>query len=195
MIKIKLMLENLCLKSSIHRDLMLLQNQLPFFFLESLYDLGFSNHPAQNNPSFLQLACNYFKEYNPQKKSIEKIKHLTDSVRLFHLPSHLFHLPSYHLSRPTTDTKEVKITNLHSASELHEAGVRFKMIDSDCLLDVSFNKKKCVIQIPQIVFEDPTESVIQNLMALKQCHYPDETHICDYITLLDYIIDTTEDVD
>ena len=32
-------------------------------------------------------------------------------------------------------------------------------------------------------------------MALEQCHYPFETYICNYIVLLDFLIDTKEDVE
>ncbi|KAK3195185.1 hypothetical protein Dsin_026495 [Dipteronia sinensis] len=32
-------------------------------------------------------------------------------------------------------------------------------------------------------------------MALELCHYPDETHICNFILLMDFIINTEKDVD
>nr|XP_023916201.1 uncharacterized protein LOC112027781 [Quercus suber] len=43
--------------------------------------------------------------------------------------------------------------------------------------------------------DDATEIRFRNLMALEQCHYPSESHICDYIMLLDYLINTREDVE
>ena len=43
--------------------------------------------------------------------------------------------------------------------------------------------------------EDSTECLFRNLMALEQCHYPLEAYICNYFALLDYLIDTREDVE
>ena len=32
-------------------------------------------------------------------------------------------------------------------------------------------------------------------MALEQCHYPSEAYICNYIVLLDYLINNRDDVE
>jgi len=32
-------------------------------------------------------------------------------------------------------------------------------------------------------------------VALEQCHYPTHTYICNYVVLLDYLIDTERDVE
>ncbi|KAJ0081191.1 hypothetical protein Patl1_12016 [Pistacia atlantica] len=39
------------------------------------------------------------------------------------------------------------------------------------------------------------ECLIRNLMALELCHYPSKTYICDYIHLMDSLINTENDVD
>ena len=51
------------------------------------------------------------------------------------------------------------------------------------------------LYVPQFLVEDKTESFFRNLMALEQCHYPSEAYICNYICLLDYLINTREDVE
>lgn len=45
------------------------------------------------------------------------------------------------------------------------------------------------------IFEKWTESLLRNLMALEQCHYPHIPHICDYVFLMDSLINSTKDED
>ncbi|KAL0007606.1 hypothetical protein SO802_009108 [Lithocarpus litseifolius] len=40
-----------------------------------------------------------------------------------------------------------------------------------------------------------TEDLFRNLMALEQCHYPKEAYICNYILLLDFLINNKDDVE
>ena len=42
---------------------------------------------------------------------------------------------------------------------------------------------------------DGTEELFRNLTALEQCHYPDKAYICNYIVLLDYLINSKENVE
>jgi hypothetical protein len=52
-----------------------------------------------------------------------------------------------------------------------------------------------VLELQPFTVLDTTECVIRNLMASEQLHYPGKAYICDYIVLLDHLIDTAEDVD
>ena len=52
-----------------------------------------------------------------------------------------------------------------------------------------------VLELKSFVIRDATEPVVRNLMALEQCHYPREAYVCNYIVLLDHLINTREDVD
>ena len=40
-----------------------------------------------------------------------------------------------------------------------------------------------------------TEGLFRNLMALEQCHYPSHAYICNYIMLLDFLINTKDDAE
>ena len=52
-----------------------------------------------------------------------------------------------------------------------------------------------VLEIPQLKVEDWTETLFRNMVALEQCHYPYDSYICDYVAVLDYLINTGRDVD
>ncbi|XP_050281407.1 UPF0481 protein At3g47200-like [Quercus robur] len=144
------------LEHGIKKDLMLLENRLPFFILKELYD-QISYSEKSNEISFLDLACGYFSFSKSKIPDGKEVKHFTDLVRY-----------SYCLS--IQYDKGDTISNLHSATKL-------------------------LLKVPRLTVDDATEVRFRNLMALEQCHYPSESYICNYIVLLDYLINTREDVE
>ena len=52
-----------------------------------------------------------------------------------------------------------------------------------------------VLELKSFIIRDSTECVVRNLMALEQCHYPWAAYVCNYIVLLDHLINTAADVD
>ncbi|KAJ4705203.1 hypothetical protein OWV82_022013 [Melia azedarach] len=188
------------LRAAIRLDLQLVENQLPYFLLKGLYKLAFPepNAKAERYPPFFLLSCLFFQDgmFNGIPEEVE-VKHFTDLRRYILTrihPRHSFGFPG----------------NLPCAHRLQESGVKFKGVATHCLLDLKFEKKMlripcfnvfkipiwkvCELQIPRIQIVDGTECLIRNVMALEQCHYPLQTHVCNYIHLLDILIDTEEDV-
>jgi hypothetical protein len=51
------------------------------------------------------------------------------------------------------------------------------------------------LELPAFIVDHETNCVFRNIMALEQCHYPTEAYICNYILLLDSLINTEKDVD
>jgi len=181
------------LASSIRLDLLLLENQLPFFVIEEIYNLSFTSInatvPKTNIPSFLELSFDYFAYYNKSNLGFDNgdfsIWHFTDLIRIFHLQHPLQRRP-HRIDEP--------MKHLQSATELLEAGVRFKVnTKSECLLDLKFSGR--ILEIPQLKVEDWTEILFRNMVALEQCHYPNESYITDYVAVLDFLINTGKDVD
>jgi hypothetical protein len=174
------------LASNIRLDLLLLENQLPFFVIEKIFDL--SNSSANTKiPSFLELTFDYFDYYNKSKLAFENIsiKHFTDLIRIFHLQHPL-------ARRPRRIAEPMK--HLPCVTELLAAGVKFKVnTESECLLDLRFSGQ--VLEIPQLKVEDWTEMLFRNMVALEQCHYPYESYITDYVAVLDFLVNTGRDVD
>ncbi|KAJ4705204.1 hypothetical protein OWV82_022014 [Melia azedarach] len=188
------------LRAAIRLDLQLLENQLPYFLLEGLYRLAFPEPKtkAERYPPFFLLACSFFQDgmFNGIPEEVE-VKHFTDLRRYILTriyPKQSFGFPG----------------NLPCAHRLKESGVKFKSAATHCLLDLKVEKKMlripcfnifkipiwkvCELQIPRVQIVDGTECLIRNAMALEQCHYPLQTHVCNYIDLLDVLIDSEEDV-
>lgn len=206
-----------CRSSCISQDLILLENQLPFFILNHLYNQ--SRSPGNHKP-FLTLACNYFFVGDIELSSEDEVKHFTDLRRYFYRP------PNQEIGKC--------IEHLHSVTKLDTAGLLFKkpkpqeleensLEENRHLLDIKFQKPSeiclCInwswplhclpclgklscleflqtrLVIPQFEVNDGTEELFRNLMALEQCHYPSKAYICNYILLLDLLINSKEDVE
>ncbi|KAG5047580.1 hypothetical protein JHK86_016986 [Glycine max] len=173
------------LSNNIMYDLLLLENQVPFFVLESLFNLSFPS-PGADFRSFLALTFHFFQQFNRSClnfNNISRIRHFTDLIRTFHLQDPL---------PPKTTGNTIK--HLPSATELSEAGLRFKVLKNEsCLLKLDFSG--WVLEIPQLIVHDRTETLFRNLVALEQCLYPLQSYITDYVDFLDFLVNTNRDVD
>ncbi|KAG7968311.1 hypothetical protein I3843_08G148300 [Carya illinoinensis] len=115
------------------------------------------------------------------------LRHLSGFTRAFFLPLSRKPVP------PDESNDLLSADHLHSASQLHEAGVKFKVSPSKCLLDLKFIKG--TFEIPCIKLYDSTETIYRNIIAFEQCHYPYDPQFTNYIGLLNFLINTPKDVD
>ena len=141
------------LRNAIQLDLILLENQLPFFILEDLYEFVFNDSSSCNHhkeeqqkqneiqnksyPPFFKLCRIYFSCYDkkqPKSNRPREVKHFTDLVRYFHIAEKL---------KPPG-----KIEHLYCATKLDEAGVKFKAVQKRSLLDIKFRKDRCLERCP-----------------------------------------------
>jgi hypothetical protein len=195
---------------SIQRDLLLVENQIPIFVLEKLYKKVYKD--SNNSLNFLELAFNYFEDYNPQRlekdqneemlKNCKSCKHFTDLIRCFYLPKEVY-------DKSNKDNNCV----LKTATKLNEASISFVKAHQRSLLEIKFVKVqilnwflcfgcspflkffKSKLEIPQFKVDQTTECVLRNLIALEQCHYSEQPFICNYVFLIDSLINTKEDVE
>ncbi|EEF50158.1 conserved hypothetical protein [Ricinus communis] len=79
-----------------------------------------------------------------------------------------------------------------SATELNEAGIRFKKSKTRSLKDISF----CggVLRLLVTMVDDATESTFLNLMALERFHAGAGNEVTSFIFFMDNIIDSERDV-
>ncbi|KAF7831658.1 UPF0481 protein [Senna tora] len=112
--------------TNIWNDLLCLENQFPFFVLQELFDLAFPDLICKdkNLPSLLELTFEFFSDYNMQNIKPNphiRIKHFTNLLRIFYLPT------DYEQNRSKLEFEQSGNNVLfHSASELHEKGVKPK---------------------------------------------------------------------
>ncbi|KAK4270559.1 hypothetical protein QN277_023581 [Acacia crassicarpa] len=147
-------------------------------------------------------------------------KHFTDLIRFFYICKNLNDFKEGPPLRATTKLRELGVSSekvknkpLRTATKLMESGVSFEKVNNKPLLDIKFQKHRILsnflclgcfpkssclkarLQIPQLKVEDTTECVLRNLIAFEQCHYPDQPYICNYVSFIDSLIHTKDDVE
>ncbi|XP_010272333.2 PREDICTED: UPF0481 protein At3g47200-like [Nelumbo nucifera] len=171
------------------RDLIRLENQLPFFVLESLFDL--SQMPGdESGPSLVKLALEFFNNavqrpdeiINKYEKLRLQPKHLLDLFRSSFIPE----------SQPEPQKSTSSTQVIQCVKRLRRAGIQFRKVEADSFLDVKF--RNGVFKMPTITIDDFMGSFFLNCVAYEQCHRHCSKHITTYATLLDCLIDTPKDV-
>ncbi|GKV50140.1 hypothetical protein SLEP1_g56852 [Rubroshorea leprosula] len=151
-------------------DLILFENQLPFFVLWELFGIIRGNE----RNFYVRCLLLLFRAKIPAPRvdvvydntSIESVKHLLNLV-------HGNWLPSREVRKD--DSRAPKDGNwpfIRSATELKEAGIRFKKGKGNSLFDIMF--RNGVLEIPMIKITDTTERSYRNVIVWKDvellCH-------------------------
>ncbi|XP_054780029.1 UPF0481 protein At3g47200-like [Prosopis cineraria] len=165
-----------------------------------------SDHP---NPS----GNNNNLDSDSQKKPSFRFERLKKNWR--NDPAHFTDLIRYfYLSKEVASPEKVSSSCvLRTATKLRESGISFEKVTDRSLVDIKLEKVKILswflclgclpkssyfkarLQIPQLKVDDTTECVLRNLIAFEQCHYSDQPYICNYVSLIDSLIHTKDDVE
>ncbi|XP_021908528.1 UPF0481 protein At3g47200 [Carica papaya] len=172
-----------------YRDFLRLENQIPYFILECLFDLIMED--GQSGPSLSSLALEFF-NYAMQRRDEDiakfhdlKGKHLLDLVRKSFIP---FDHDGDQRHKGPTPTHII-----HCVSKLRRSGIRFNPAKEETFLVVHF--RRGVIHMPTITIDDFMSSFLQNCVAYEQCHRSCTKHFTTYATFLDCLINTASDVE
>ncbi|XP_030532088.1 UPF0481 protein At3g47200-like [Rhodamnia argentea] len=176
---------------SIRRDVIMLENQIPFFILEQLFCLQ-CRQPDQGG-LLAELALLFLDPLKPTD-SMEVVP-LSDQARLHCLEvfrrSLLGSGPKPE-PRVMTPWSEMRQQHIHCVSELRDAGIRFSKRNTDNFWDIQFNSG--TLEIPRLVIDDRTRSLFLNLIAFEQCHFNCSDVITSYVIFMDNLINSSEDV-
>ncbi|XP_022722249.1 UPF0481 protein At3g47200-like [Durio zibethinus] len=172
------------------RDLLLLENQIPFFVvLELLGMIGISD-----KEDFTRMILEFLKYTLPDSrffedgvKSINEIRHLLDLIHEYWRPSPI-EIAAYR------NAKETDTSLTRCATELKEAGIKFKKVKGQSLFDIKYEKG--TLKIPTLEINDWTNYLLRNLIALEQLSpYRCINHITDYTVFMDCLINSAKDVE
>ncbi|KAL8534012.1 hypothetical protein ACS0TY_010140 [Phlomoides rotata] len=179
----------------LERDLVLLENQIPFFVLCELFDL--IQGPDQHT-LLMKRVLAYFKYafpgkvlYKPERRS-EEVKHILDLI-------HSNWCPSPHNISTATQASSISSLLIPTATQLKDANVKFerKEYEKDpeswfrerrgtTVFDVEFNQDNGVMSMPALhgiiqnfVSSDQAVADIVNRLTLKINHYVDNMMYVD----------------
>ncbi|XP_022961905.1 UPF0481 protein At3g47200-like [Cucurbita moschata] len=169
----------------IYTDLVMLENQVPFFVLQSLFHLI-----PQNKTSipFLTLTHEFLLprlvNYSLFDSSLTKPKHFVDFLSFYFVVDN---------KSPKDNKNNYCLRTPPSITELYEAGVTIKKAKgARNMMDINF--KNGILTIPPLMIDDFFEPIMRNLIAFEHFPLEDKSKCTQYITFMDKLISTEKDV-
>nr|XP_048322756.1 uncharacterized protein LOC125420253 [Ziziphus jujuba var. spinosa] len=149
------------LRKAVEQDLIMLENQLPFFDFTERFDFVLLKKPQNGKEVDMNNSPPY--------------------------PSHLCEESERH-------NFFLKITcaffvDYYSHGKLQDEEMQSRQENQ------TFHRFGQTIPLSKQKVEDDTECIMRNIMALEQRVYTFETYICNYVSFLDQLINTAEDVE
>ncbi|GKU99441.1 hypothetical protein SLEP1_g12294 [Rubroshorea leprosula] len=191
--------------TSILHDLVLVENQLPFFVLCELLDIipkMLFNMWGSTDPKhgFIRRLIERFENLMPGLKVDRTCN--DNSIEVKHLV-HLLHSnwrPSKKAMDKYNEQREKWTWEfmIRCATELKGAGIEFKGVETGSdversLFDIKFQNG--ILEMPKVTIEDDTESLYRNLIACEQFDTSDPPFLTEYVALMDSLIDSGKDVE
>lgn len=200
-------------------DLLLLENQLPYFIFDSLFSFSMTKYLDSHTLDSFILRC-----FGLKIEEKKNFMHLTDMYRCVYKES-LDYIPprEYSLNRV-----KWSITELRNAENLSNAGVNFKSYDyldlskQDGKLDIKITRdksdseltklptnkrervegvslhvelKKGCLSMPSFWANDRTDMILRNVIAFEQCQHGIIPFTSHYIQFLNALIVSDRDVE
>ncbi|KAK3412052.1 hypothetical protein EUGRSUZ_I00809 [Eucalyptus grandis] len=181
----------------IQQDMIMLENQIPLFILDRLLGLQHGN-PNQKG----LVAKRAVRFFEPLMQTDEHSRTRLKYDPLFY-EGGLHCLEVYRRSLLRLGTMPEARTwtkrgsrrrqqHIRSVVELREAGINFKQRKTDRFWDIKF---KCgTLRIPRLRIHSGTRSLFLNLIAFEQSHFDCSNAISSYVTFMDNLINSPEDV-
>ncbi|XP_028092502.1 UPF0481 protein At3g47200-like [Camellia sinensis] len=198
----------------VRRDLFLLENQLPFLVLQVLMRLKSKKHEGEKmitafikrirgepgeRGGLMEKIENFFQKNVWRTQSHREMMQQRNSED--NPPIHFLELVRRQYIDSTTSSIGCHITgdwySRRSARDFTSVGIQFKPSKTSQLTDIDF-KSTCTsgtLQLPPIIVDDITKSILLNLVAYEAC--PDsitDVGVTSYICFMDSLIDQDEDV-
>ncbi|KAG9440426.1 hypothetical protein H6P81_020591 [Aristolochia fimbriata] len=175
------------------RDLLKLENQIPFFVLKRLFEV--SENPDGKKGgiasySLVRLALEFFNA--GMTRPAEVLDGFSDNFDSKHL------LDLFRSSFLTGKTREPEQDNpsaklINSVSKLRAAGIGFQVLpEAESFLEIKF--RNGVLGIPKLTIDDFSGAFLQNCVAFEQSHQHCSMYMTTYATFMDCLIDTGKDV-
>ncbi|EEF33303.1 UPF0481 protein At3g47200 [Ricinus communis] len=184
------------------RDLLKLENQIPYFILELLFDPELYPHEELKQPFHL-LALEVFNLVFERPLEVLKTfenhesKHLLDLFRFSLLPSkqasatysnNFFFLNSKLGSLFYSQSSDPSI---QSVARLRPSGIEFKSKKTMTFLDITFRDN--VLEIPSITVDEFTSTVLINCVALEQTMGNTSMYFTDYVFFMGCLVNQPRD--
>ncbi|XP_023884806.1 UPF0481 protein At3g47200 [Quercus suber] len=183
---------------TIARDLLMLENQLPLFVLQKIFEL--TTFKRKFTP-LNKLALRFFEPLRIGRGKLAK--NISNKRGEYPHLLALFHstfIPSDHKyqSLPIKKVRWNQYDNVpgkgwvQNAKSLHSAGITFRKKTSNNLLDIKFESEE--LMIPTLFIDDGTGPLLRNLIAFEQSNRYVAPFFSCLAVFLSCLVDTTDDI-
>ncbi|XP_059669439.1 putative UPF0481 protein At3g02645 [Cornus florida] len=197
-------LENPYHFSAIQHDSLLLENQIPFFVLEKLFELTIKRIPENNNTqhslTLTECVLSFFGDI-----LMAKYIYPREDMNPYHI-LHLLH--NCYLPPPENIAwdylkDEDQVKSKHSATQFSNAGTKFQAGDyGTVIFDLKFSSAptcfglitKGYFKITPFYIYELTEPFLRNLIAFEQCCPSIYHFFTSHAFLMNILIDSEKDV-
>ncbi|KAI8013996.1 UPF0481 protein [Camellia lanceoleosa] len=183
---------NILMPIYVQHDLLLLENQLPFFVLNELFDLTVARTVGiSRNHSLHKYVISFFRSMWKSENNGLTMMTRTTNNDYDHILDILHNHYRHHDAKPGPGGPNVVMP---CASDLEYAGV---MLEEGT--KVGFSKPqgpfhRAQFKIPTLDLYDSTEPFLRNLIAYEQCCSGVPGYFTSYAILMDTLINTPKDV-
>ncbi|KAM0024838.1 hypothetical protein Hdeb2414_s0022g00620241 [Helianthus debilis subsp. tardiflorus] len=177
------------------RDILRIENQIPFFVLQKLYEASKRDDLDRTLQSLILEFFNYMVDRKPNVLSEYANcdgKHLLDFFRKSFITTK-YDRNSVDPQTTTDETINPSLKLIKPATKLVTTGVKFKANhEAESFLDIEF--KNGLLLIPQINMDDFYSSFFLNCMAFEQCYHHCSKDITTYVVFMGCLMRTSADV-
>nr|XP_043627343.1 UPF0481 protein At3g47200-like [Erigeron canadensis] len=176
---------------SIALDLVLLENQIPFFVLKDIYEI-ITVKKVQSRTPLITMLCNLLAHINPFKECIKM-----DNLGLETTHDHILGLlHKVYLPQNPNVPKISVLPTAHSAVELDKIGVKFRPKDEKIwalAMEFQASSHKPTLRMPVVVIDNFFEVVVKNLIVYEQ-YGPVHNYVTSYAMALDMLVASPADI-
>nr|GEV55996.1 putative UPF0481 protein At3g02645 [Tanacetum cinerariifolium] len=174
-------------------DLIVLDNQVPFFVLQDIFECTILK--LDPTASLVELILSFLKDINPFEANSITGHHGTHETDYKHILDLLY--KTYQPRDARSSDKLSTVTTTYSAVNLRKAGVKIKPYQGDkWKMDIKFNSSKgnTTLKMPAMRIEYKTTPVLWNLSAYERCFPEVGNYIASYIFAMMMLVDTKKDL-
>lgn len=180
-------------------DILKLENQIPLKVLQKLLELELNSVDNVPKKLFNVLIEATSSKFYPFKYDIRKWSLPQPNERYYHLLDLLHSLIVYgseradQIDRNALEKAVIGVRRIPPAVELGNSGIKFALCDGG-IQKIKFERKSATIYLPPINITNHTEVLFHNLIAFEACKASEINYVTCYLTLMDELIDSEEDV-
>lgn len=179
-------------------DILMLENQIPITVLRMLLQLELDSVPIAEvqKKLFKVLVKATRSKFYPFNYDISNWSWPQPDEQVQHLLGLLHGLIVYadQIDPNGPDEAEANdVKRIPRAVELRNAGIKFERSDGG-IEKIKFDPTSATIRLPPIIITDHTEVLFRNLVAFEVCKASKINYVTCYLSLMDELIDSDEDV-